>query len=73
LSQPSDYCTAWEEEVHDNPAIKEEYNAFKNGPEIAMVINSVSKRLGFRSPICYGMYVLFGSKRGKIAGKKIKL
>jgi hypothetical protein len=73
LSQPSDYCTAYIEEVKNNPATVKESNAFKKGPEIAAVIQSVSRRLGFNSSISYGMYVLFGSKRGKIAQKGKKL
>ncbi|XP_021920643.1 multiple inositol polyphosphate phosphatase 1-like isoform X2 [Zootermopsis nevadensis] len=51
LLKPSDYCTAWINEVHDNPDIKKEYNAFKKGPEIEEVTRIVSKRLGFGSSI----------------------
>lgn len=70
LLQPSDYCTAWINEVHDNPDIKKEYNAFKKGPEIEKVTRIVSKRLGFGSSIGFGTYVLLGYKRGKITGGK---
>jgi hypothetical protein len=61
LSQPSGYCEAWKEEVYDNPATLKEYKAFKNGPEITKVIESVTHRLGFTSRISYGTYALFDS------------
>jgi hypothetical protein len=34
-----------------------EANAFRDGPEMAEVIKSVSRRLGFTNNITYGMYV----------------
>jgi hypothetical protein len=73
LSQPSDYCTLWDEEVNHNPASKREAELFRDGPEVAAVIQNVSTRLGFNYNISYGMYVLFGPKRGEIIGKRIKL
>jgi hypothetical protein len=48
--------------VDDNPDSMKEANAFRDGPEVAEVITSVSKRLGFSSDIDYGMYVLFVPK-----------
>jgi hypothetical protein len=61
LSQPSDYCTNWDKEVNHNPDSMKEANAFKDGPEVAEVIKSVSRRLGFIN-ISYGKYVLLVPK-----------
>jgi hypothetical protein len=64
LSQPSDYCTAWDEHVNHNPDSMKEANEFQNGPEMKEVITSVSRRLGYnRIAISYGTYVLFGSMK----------
>jgi hypothetical protein len=59
LSQPSDYCVEWKNEVSDNPDTTKEYRAFKKGPEMTSVIQSVSNRLGFTSSISYSMYAMF--------------
>jgi hypothetical protein len=59
--------------VNHNPASEREAELFKNGPEVAAVRRNVSARLGFELSISYGMYVLFGPKRGVIIGKRIKL
>ncbi|GFG36484.1 hypothetical protein Cfor_11822 [Coptotermes formosanus] len=55
LLKPSDYCTKWIQEVDDNPDSMKEANAFRDGPEVAEVITSVSKRLGFSSDIDYAL------------------
>lgn len=53
LLKPSDYCTKWNEEVNLNPDSMKEANAFRDGPEMAEVIKSVSRRLGFTNNITY--------------------
>jgi len=62
LSQPSVYCTKWLEEVGHNPDSLKEAKLFRDGPEVAEVTKSVSRKLGFTIDLTYGMYVLFVSK-----------
>jgi hypothetical protein len=71
LSQPSDYCTAWDEDVNHNPDSMKEANAFLYGQEMQSVLRSVSRRLG--TNITNGMYVLFGSIRDENIGRMRKL
>jgi hypothetical protein len=63
LSQPSDYCTAWDKDVNHNPASKVEADEFQHGREMQAVLKSVSRRLGYDADIAYGMYALFGYVR----------
>jgi hypothetical protein len=73
LSQPSDYCTAWDEDVNHNPASMKEADAFLDGQEMQSVLLSVSRRLGYKTNITNGMYVLFGSMRDENIGRRRKL
>ncbi|XP_023702394.1 multiple inositol polyphosphate phosphatase 1-like [Cryptotermes secundus] len=51
--RPSNYCDDWKNVVRDNPDTTKEYSTFKKGPEMNVVIQSVSNRLGFTSSISY--------------------
>lgn len=49
--KPSDYCTAWDEDVNHNPASMKEADAFLHGREVQSVLLSVSRRLGYKTNI----------------------
>ena len=54
-----------------NPDSLQEANLFRDGPEVAEVTKSLSRKLGFTIDLNYGTYMLFVSEV-KIPGERLQ-